>query len=127
MRTAPCSILTAIVLLVLVHSPKAFAGPPYITDDPEPVEYQHWEVYFASIFSQAAGRLDKHSSPRRSELRGGTERSAPHDRSAQPLRAKQGSFGLRIRRYRAGDQVPFRSGERLATTDWNFSAIGSAN
>jgi hypothetical protein len=25
------------------------AGPPYITDDPEPVEYKHWEVYIASI------------------------------------------------------------------------------
>ena len=52
MRTAPYSILTAMVLVVLVHSPKAFAGPPYITDDPEPVEYQHWEVYLASIFSK---------------------------------------------------------------------------
>jgi hypothetical protein len=38
MRTAPCSIFTAIVLLVLIDSPKAFAGPAYITDDPEPVE-----------------------------------------------------------------------------------------
>jgi hypothetical protein len=24
------------------------AGPPYITDDPEPVEHRHWEVYLAS-------------------------------------------------------------------------------
>jgi hypothetical protein len=24
------------------------AGPPYATDDPEPVEYRHWEVYLAS-------------------------------------------------------------------------------
>jgi len=24
-------------------------GPPFITDDPEPVDFQHWEVYFASI------------------------------------------------------------------------------
>ncbi len=27
----------------------ALAGPPYVTDDPEPVEYQHWEVYLASL------------------------------------------------------------------------------
>lgn len=27
---------------------RAFAGPPFVTDDPEPVEYQHWEVYLAS-------------------------------------------------------------------------------
>ena len=29
--------------------PRAQAGPPYITDDPEPVEYQHWEFYVASL------------------------------------------------------------------------------
>ena len=57
MRTAACPVLTAVLpltlfLLVLVLSPKAFAGPPYITDDPEPVEYQHWEVYLASIFGK---------------------------------------------------------------------------
>ena len=28
----------------------AFGGPPFLTDDPEPVEYQHWEFY---TFSQA--------------------------------------------------------------------------
>ena len=37
---------------MLILSRKAIAGPPYITDDPEPVEYQHWEVYFASIFAK---------------------------------------------------------------------------
>ncbi len=25
----------------------AFAGPPFLTDDPEPVEYRHWEAYLA--------------------------------------------------------------------------------
>jgi hypothetical protein len=29
-------------------SAQAQAGPPYTTDDPEPVEYRHWEVYLAS-------------------------------------------------------------------------------
>jgi hypothetical protein len=27
----------------------ALAGPPFITDDPEPVELRHWEVYLASM------------------------------------------------------------------------------
>ena len=36
----------------MIPLPKAFAGPPYITDDPDPVEYQHWEVYFSSIFAK---------------------------------------------------------------------------
>jgi hypothetical protein len=26
----------------------AIAGPPFRTDDPEPVEYEHWEFYVAS-------------------------------------------------------------------------------
>jgi hypothetical protein len=26
----------------------ANAGPPYTTDDPEPVEYRHWEFYLAT-------------------------------------------------------------------------------
>jgi hypothetical protein len=26
----------------------AIAGPPFLTDDPEPVAYRHWEVYLAS-------------------------------------------------------------------------------
>jgi hypothetical protein len=33
---------------VLVITSKALAGPPYTTDDPEPVEYRHWELYLAS-------------------------------------------------------------------------------
>jgi len=57
MRTAAWPILTAIlpltlILLAAIPLPKAFAGPPYITDDPEPVEYHHWEVYLASIFAK---------------------------------------------------------------------------
>lgn len=31
------------------------AGPPFITDDPEPVEYQHWEFYVASISAKTDG------------------------------------------------------------------------
>ncbi len=34
---------------VLLGAPTAHAGPPYTTDDPEPVEYHHWEVYLASL------------------------------------------------------------------------------
>ena len=26
-----------------------FAGPPFITDDPEPVPYKHWEFYISSV------------------------------------------------------------------------------
>jgi hypothetical protein len=30
------------------------AGPPLVTDDPEPVEFQHWEVYLASLQMKSA-------------------------------------------------------------------------
>src|SRR5258708_838938 len=28
----------------------AHAGPPFATDDPEPVEYRHWEIYLGSQY-----------------------------------------------------------------------------
>lgn len=33
----------------------ASAGPPFLTDDPEPVEYRHWEVYLASQHLETSG------------------------------------------------------------------------
>ena len=39
---------SAVFSILVVTS--AWAGPPFRTDDPEPVEYRHWEFYF---FSQA--------------------------------------------------------------------------
>ena len=37
-----------VVLAGLLVASNAAAGPPYTTDDPEPVEYRHWEMYLAS-------------------------------------------------------------------------------
>jgi hypothetical protein len=37
-----CSILS------VLFAAETFAGPPFKTDDPEPVDYQHWEFYIAS-------------------------------------------------------------------------------
>src|SRR4051812_1544561 len=33
----------------------AAGGPPFTTDDPQPVDFRHWEVYFASIHSNMGG------------------------------------------------------------------------
>jgi len=30
-----------------------WGGPPFVTDDPEPVEYRHWEVYLATQYDHA--------------------------------------------------------------------------
>jgi hypothetical protein len=37
-----------IIPICISISVTVFAGPPFRTDDPEPVEYRHWEVYVAS-------------------------------------------------------------------------------
>ena len=36
-------------LLLLLPAARAAGGPPYVTDDPEPVEYRHLEVYVATL------------------------------------------------------------------------------
>jgi Putative MetA-pathway of phenol degradation len=52
-RLAVLSIL--LTFLVISFAPaNSFAAPPYITDDPEPTEYRHWEVYLASQFGEEA-------------------------------------------------------------------------
>ncbi len=33
----------------------ARCGPPFVTDDPEPVEYQHFELYLASVYQHGPG------------------------------------------------------------------------
>ncbi len=42
--------LAAAALLTL--SGAAFAGPPFMTDDPEPIEYQHSEAYLFSTYDK---------------------------------------------------------------------------
>jgi hypothetical protein len=39
---------TRILTLMILGQGCALAGPPFVTDDPIPVDYQHWEVYLAS-------------------------------------------------------------------------------
>lgn len=42
-----------LVLLGTLLCRKAWAGPPFLTDDPEPVEFKHWEFYAATQWSAA--------------------------------------------------------------------------
>jgi hypothetical protein len=44
--------------LVLACSAPAFAGPPYETDDPEPTELGHWEIYNFVDVDGRAGQAD---------------------------------------------------------------------
>ena len=38
-------IILSVVCLNMVSAVQTIAGPPFLTDDPEPVDYQHWEFY----------------------------------------------------------------------------------
>lgn len=50
-RQRCCLHRRAIVVIAAVV--QAIAGPPFVTDDPEPVEYRHWEIYVESEWSSA--------------------------------------------------------------------------
>jgi len=47
-------ILLAAVLNLLLAT-RASAGPPFLTDDPEPVDYQHWEAYIFANGDHTSG------------------------------------------------------------------------
>jgi hypothetical protein len=45
----------AALIALAAAAPRAAAGPPYVTDDPVPVERGHWEVYQFATATRAAG------------------------------------------------------------------------
>jgi hypothetical protein len=47
-------VLSRLAILAFSIAGSVFAGPPFITDDPEPVELHQWEVYYASIQSHTS-------------------------------------------------------------------------
>lgn len=47
MNTINNMFKTIFVIVILVSSGSAFAGPPFVTDDPEPVAAKSWEVNYA--------------------------------------------------------------------------------
>jgi hypothetical protein len=50
----PSIRIIAIPLFIALTALGTFAGPPFLTDDPEPVEFHHWEFYLASQIVQNA-------------------------------------------------------------------------
>jgi len=46
-----------VVFGILAGVTALFAGPPFRTDDPEPVDYQHWEFYTATQYQNDRGNL----------------------------------------------------------------------
>lgn len=58
MKRWPSVAYLAPIFLTLLMTPgRVLAGPPFVTDDPEPVEFHHWEVYISSIYQNAFGAV----------------------------------------------------------------------
>jgi hypothetical protein len=45
----------AVALVIISAACVAQGGPPFATDDPAPVDYQHWEIYLASQVAHDSG------------------------------------------------------------------------
>jgi hypothetical protein len=45
------SFALALAIAIMLAPATGYAGPPYVTDDPEPVEFRHWEFYLATQHS----------------------------------------------------------------------------
>jgi hypothetical protein len=43
---------------LLAFPAPAWAGPPYDTDDPEPTDYRHWELYLFGAGARSGGAFD---------------------------------------------------------------------
>ena len=54
LRVAPGAIAALLPLAALLAPSPAYAGPPFLTDDPEPTDLGHWEIY--APFADTAGR-----------------------------------------------------------------------
>lgn len=48
-------VFSLLALFMALAPGAAFAGPPYDTDDPEPADYQHWEIYMFGAGERADG------------------------------------------------------------------------
>ncbi|WP_243348705.1 hypothetical protein [Parabacteroides sp. FAFU027] len=48
-------LLILTCLIALLCAQKSYAGPPFNTDDPEPVEYKHWEYYVSTVNNYQQG------------------------------------------------------------------------
>jgi hypothetical protein len=48
-------VATLVIALAAILAGRfSLAGPPFVTDDPEPVDYQHWEAYVFSAYDRSA-------------------------------------------------------------------------
>ena len=51
-------MLSKLCFLLLIASSCIIAGPPFFTDDPQPVDYLHWEFYISSQMQFSGNDVD---------------------------------------------------------------------
>jgi Putative MetA-pathway of phenol degradation len=51
------TMFRAISVFALLYPVAALAGPPYISDDPEPTEYQHYDIYLFTGGAKTGGDI----------------------------------------------------------------------
>lgn len=51
-------IFSRVLVFFLLLNTTTLAGPPFITDDPQPVDYGHWELYFSSVQFFSSKEID---------------------------------------------------------------------
>jgi hypothetical protein len=52
MRTS--TVILGLALAATLRGEAVLAGPPFLTDDPEPVDYRHWEAYAFSAYDRSS-------------------------------------------------------------------------
>ncbi len=52
-HSIPLNRLSVTILFFIFIPATAWSGPPFVTDDPEPVKYRHGELYISSIYTES--------------------------------------------------------------------------
>ncbi|MBV1691588.1 transporter [Novosphingobium sp. G106] len=122
-----------IALSILLAPAAALAGPPFLTDDPEPTETGHWEIYAplfeaagrGTDFSGSAGVEVNYGAAPNLQLTVGLPAAYTHDAGGWRWGAGDLEVSAKYRFYRdeaAGVQVAFFPGMTLPTGSNGMSA-----
>ena len=58
MKRINCFFVIIVSVVIALSNVQIFAGPPFETDDPQPVDYLHWEFYVSSVMEYSSNDLN---------------------------------------------------------------------
>jgi hypothetical protein len=124
------------MMLALAVAPTAvFAGPPFLTDDPEPTETGHWEIYAPQLewsgrggdYEGAFGTEINYGAAEDVQLTLGLPVAFSHDSAGSRTGADDVRLSVKYRFYRdedSGVQIAFFPGVTFPTGSNGFGADG---